>query len=197
MSRFEPPPGGPGSVGGPGTDAGTLPALEPQLARLSVHFQDAQTSALVLEIHGTGFRASSRVTFDGVDRAHQLVSDSLVRVALTAADVGTRQVVRVVNPAAEGGSSDPVAQPLGWPVPAVATLSPLELRVGELPSSLRVTKSPRPRTSPTSSTGQMCGWPRADAASASRRSRSPAAASLGAGRSSSATRLSSRRSRAL
>ncbi|HET9451955.1 MAG TPA: IPT/TIG domain-containing protein [Aggregicoccus sp.] len=139
QSRFEPPPGGPGSVGGPGADAGTLPALEPQLARLSVHFQDAQASALVLEIHGTGFRASSRVTFDGVNRPHQLVSGSLVRVTLTAADVGTRPVVRVVNPAAEGGSSDPVAQPLGWPVPAVASLSPLELRVGELPSSLRLT----------------------------------------------------------
>ena len=70
-------------------------------------------------------------------------------------------------------------------------------RLRRVSPSSRRHEEPRPRTSPTSSTGQMCGWPRADAVSASRRRRSPEAASGGTGRSSSATRLSSRRSRAL
>ncbi len=138
QSRFEPPPGkGPGTEGGP--DAGPLPPLEPQIAQLAVHFTDAQASTVQLELWGSGFRASSHVTLDGTTRAHVRVSDTLITVTLASVDALRERVVRVVNPPSEGGSSDPVTKPAGWPVPQLATLAPQEVPVSELPPRLRLT----------------------------------------------------------
>jgi uncharacterized protein (TIGR03437 family) len=124
-----PPPGG-GNSQSVNFTVMALPNPQPSIASLSPTSATVSTSPLVLTINGSGFIASSTVTFNGILHPPSLVNGGQLNITLTASDLsdaGSFQVV-VTNPAPGGGTSGTVnfnALPASVPVPPAPTgLSP-------------------------------------------------------------------------
>jgi len=99
-----------------------------------------------LNILGTGFLASSTVTFNGVIHAATYTDETLgvgqLTISLTSADLATAGTYPVVvtNPAPGGGSSAAVNFIVDAinPIPTIAALSPVSLVVNSTPQTLTI-----------------------------------------------------------
>ena len=109
------------TVTNPGPNGGTSPGFDfkvqaannpkPTITNLSPSSASAGSSPLTLTINGSGFIASSAVTFNSVSRAATFVNSSRLTISLSASDlavVGSFAVV-VSNPAPGGGASNAAA----------------------------------------------------------------------------------------
>jgi uncharacterized protein (TIGR03437 family) len=83
---------------------------QPSVASLSPSSGTAGSNPLVLTINGSGFIASSTVTFNGILHSASLVNSGQLNITLTASDLATAGGFPVVvsNPSPGGGSSSPV-----------------------------------------------------------------------------------------
>jgi surface antigen len=100
-------------------------------------------AAQTLTITGTGFLATSTVTFNSIAHTATYVSASQLTISLTTADLssaGSYPVV-VTNPTPGGGSSAPDSFTVSAtnPVPTVASLSPSSLTAGATAQTLTIT----------------------------------------------------------
>ena len=79
----------------------------PAITGLSPSSAAAGTSSLTLTINGTGFLASSSVTFRGINHAASFISSNQLSIVLTSSDLATAGTYPVVvsNPPPGGGSS--------------------------------------------------------------------------------------------
>ena len=113
----------PVTVTNPLPEAGTSQALsftvqsttpenpQPSISQLSQTSATAGSGPLTLTITGTGFIASSSVTFNGVSHTDSLLSATQLTIVLSASDLaaaGSYPIV-VTNPAPGGGASNTVA----------------------------------------------------------------------------------------
>src|ERR1017187_4158007 len=109
------------TVTNPGPNGGTSPGFDfkvqaannpkPTITNLSPSSASAGSSPLTLTINGSGFIASSAVTFNSVSHAATFVNSSRLTISLSASDlaaVGSFAVV-VSNPAPGGGASNAAA----------------------------------------------------------------------------------------
>ncbi|GEM_PF-3563514 len=125
-----------GLTGGGGTNnpAPTVTSVTPAAVTVG-------TQAQVVTISGTGFVASSTVSFGGNPQAATFVSATQLTIALTAAQlagVGSFPIA-VTNPAPGGGTSTAVNFVVQNPIPAIASLSPASLVAGAAAQTLTVT----------------------------------------------------------
>ena len=147
----------PMTVTDPAPQGGTSPSLnftvqprtgnpQPSITSLSPASAVAGSSSLTLTINGSGFIASSSVTFNGLSRTSKFVSASQLSITLSSSDLakaGTFPVV-VTNPPPGGGSSKAVSftlQPATNPLPTITNLSPASAPVGGSPLTLTITGS--------------------------------------------------------
>jgi hypothetical protein len=133
-------PGGGPSVAFSFTVSATNPV--PTVTSLSPSSLTAGATAQTLTINGTGFLATSTVTFNGVAHTPAYVSASQLTISLTTADLasaGSFPVV-VTNPAPGGGSSVPVSFTVTAtnPIPTISLLAPASLAVGATPQTLTI-----------------------------------------------------------
>jgi hypothetical protein len=117
----------------------------PELNALSPASATAGDPGFTLTVHGSGFVAESRVTWDGAERPTIFVSASELRAEIEASDIAApgQAEVRVVNPLPGGGDSNPLAftrtsPPMGNPVPAIGTVSPNILDYGSPAQTLSI-----------------------------------------------------------
>ncbi len=113
----------------------------PSVTSLSPASSSAGAAAQTLTITGTGFVASSAVTFNAASHTATLVSATQLTIPLTAADQATGGTFSVVvtNPAPGGGTSSPVNFAVNNPAPVVTTISPASAEVGAAAQTLTVT----------------------------------------------------------
>jgi hypothetical protein len=85
------------------------------------------SAAQMLTINGTSFVAGSTVTYNSVPHTATFNSASQLTIPLSASDQSTvgSFPVMVTNPAPGGGSSNTVNFTVGFPVPAITSLSPI------------------------------------------------------------------------
>ena len=96
-----------------------------------------------LTIDGSGFMATSTVTYNGVAHAATFVSATQLTIQLTAADqamAGSYPVI-VTNPPPGGGASASVSFMVGNPVPVINDLSPASATVGAAAQTLTINGS--------------------------------------------------------
>jgi N-acetylneuraminic acid mutarotase len=98
------------------------------------------SAAQTLTISGTGFLASSSVSFNGTSRAVTYLSSGQLTIALTSSDLATAGSYQVVvsNPVPGGGVSAMDLLVAGNPVPTVSALSPASLPVGSAPQTITI-----------------------------------------------------------
>ena len=132
------------SGGGGGSTTQTLPPNNPvpAISSLSPNSLAVSATPQTLTIDGTGFLATSTVTFNGVAHTPAYMSASQLTISLTTADlasVGSFPVV-VTNPAPGGGASAPASFTVtaNNPVPTVTLLSPASLTVGSTAQTLTI-----------------------------------------------------------
>jgi uncharacterized protein (TIGR03437 family) len=84
---------------------------QPAIASLSPSSASAGSSPLILTVNGSGFSASSTVTFNGVSHAASFVNASQLTISLSASDLATPGSFPVVvtNPPPGGGASNSAA----------------------------------------------------------------------------------------
>jgi N-acetylneuraminic acid mutarotase len=114
----------------------------PSITSLLPNSLVAGTKPQELTIDGTGFLASSTVTYNGIAHTPAYVSANQLTISLTSSDLaaaGSYPVV-VTNPAPGGGSSAPVDFTVSStnPVPAITSLSPVSLVAGAAPQTLTI-----------------------------------------------------------
>jgi len=129
---------------------GTSPAVDfhvisnnpvPAITTLSPTFLVVGASPQTLTINGTGFLATSTVTFNGVAHSATYVSASQLTISLTAADLATagNYPIVVTNPAPGGGRSESVE--FGVWTPVTNTSSSLTFSLPPLGSVPQITYS--------------------------------------------------------
>jgi len=153
----------PGIAGGPFPISATLPAIivpagstipltssatisvvnpVPTVSTLSPSSLAPGATPQALTINGTGFLASSTVTYNGVAHTPAYVSASELTITLTTADLATAgsYPVVVTNPPPGGGPSAALAFIVSSvnPLPAITSLSPASLAVGATPQTLTI-----------------------------------------------------------
>ena len=101
---------------------------QPAITSLSPSSVPAGSSPLTLTINGSGFIASSTVTFNGVSHAARFVNSGQLTITLAASDLAAAGSLAVVvsNPAPGGGSSNAAAFTV-QPAAVVPTLTSLTL----------------------------------------------------------------------
>lgn len=114
----------------------------PTITSLSPSSAPVGTSSASITISGSGFLATSSVTFNGVAHTATYVSPTQLTISLATADLataGTDPVV-VTNPAPGGGSSSAVNFTVvaNNPVPAITSLSPAFLTAGAASQALTI-----------------------------------------------------------
>src|ERR1022692_3945706 len=126
------------TVTNPGPNGGTSPPFnfkvqaannpQPAITSLSPSSVPAGSSPLTLTINGSGFIASSTVTFNGVSHAARFVNSGQLTITLAASDLAAAGSLAVVvsNPAPGGGSSNAAAFTV-QPAAVVPTLTSLTL----------------------------------------------------------------------
>jgi len=118
----------------------------PTVTSLSPSSASAGSSPLTLTINGSGFIASSSVTFNGLPHTATFVSASQLTITLSSSDLakaGTFAVV-VTNPSPGGGSSNAVSftvQATTNPLPSVTSLSPSSASAGSISLTLTINGS--------------------------------------------------------
>ncbi len=122
LTVFNPTPGG-------GTSATLALAINnpvPTIATLSPSSIVMGNSAFPLTVNGTNFVSTSKVRWNGVERATTFVSATQLTAAITADDVklGTIASVTVVTPTPGGGTSNAVNFAVNNPVPTITSLNP-------------------------------------------------------------------------
>src|SRR5690349_20565768 len=105
----------------------------PQILSVSPSSVTTISGGLIMTVTGSGFVSNSSITWSGVNRTTNYVSNTDLQVTLSASDVtsvGTVQI-GVSNPAPGGGSSAST-QPLiiGYPSPLISFLAPSSAIVG-------------------------------------------------------------------
>jgi uncharacterized protein (TIGR03437 family) len=142
------------SVGGVASNTVTVaiqpfpppPNPQPLVTGLSPSSATAGTSSLALTINGSGFIASTTVTFNGALHSPSLVNSGQLTITLTASDLATAGTFAVVvsNPLPGGGNSKPVNFTVSAapnPKPTITSLSPLSATVGAGSSVLTINGS--------------------------------------------------------
>jgi hypothetical protein len=115
----------------------------PTITSLSPSSENAGAAAQSLTINGTGFIATSTVTYGGVAHVATLVSSTQLAITLSASDqaaAGTYAVV-VINPAPGGGASNAVnftVSSTNNPVPTITSLSPSSTDAGAAAQTLTI-----------------------------------------------------------
>jgi N-acetylneuraminic acid mutarotase len=114
----------------------------PTISSLSPSSLAVGAAPQTLTINGTGFLASSTVTYNGTAHTPVYVNADQLTISLTSSDLATAgsYPVVVTNPAPGGGSSVAVdfAVSLTNPVPAITSLAPASLAVGAPPQALTI-----------------------------------------------------------
>ncbi|MGA2770097.1 MAG: IPT/TIG domain-containing protein [Bryobacteraceae bacterium] len=113
------------------------PNPQPSITSLSPSSAGAGTGSLTLTISGSGFMASSSVTFNGVLHGASLVNSGQLTITLAASDLATAgsSAVVVSNPPPGGGSSNTALftitpAPSGNPKPSITSLAPASAVAG-------------------------------------------------------------------
>jgi uncharacterized protein (TIGR03437 family) len=108
-----------------------FPNPQPAITGLSPSSATVGTGPLTLTISGSGFIASSTVTFNGVLHSPSLLNSGQLTTTLTASDLKTTGSFAVVvnNPSPGGGSSNSInftvtSPPTNNPQPVITSLSP-------------------------------------------------------------------------
>jgi uncharacterized repeat protein (TIGR01451 family) len=131
----------------PGPGGGTSAAATltinnptPMLAGVSPSSLTTLSAGTVLTLTGSGFVASSVVTWNSAVHTSTFVSATQLQITLTAADVagvGSAQIA-VVNPTPGGGSATPSPVPIGYPAPVISSLNPSNIPAGGQPMTLTI-----------------------------------------------------------
>jgi virginiamycin B lyase len=119
---------------------------QPIIASLSPPAASVGSGPLTLTINGSGFIASSTVTFNGASHAATFVNSGQLTIALTASDLGAVGTFAVIvsNPGPGGGPSHAATftvQAAGNPPPAITSLSPSSAPAGSSPLTLTINGS--------------------------------------------------------
>src|SRR5205807_1355698 len=115
---------GGGGYGGSSSGGSYNPT--PAISGLAPASASAGAAAQTLTINGSGFMATSTVTYNGVPHTAAFVSATQLTIQLTAADqamLGSYAVI-VTNPPPGGGASASVSFTVGNPVPVISGLMP-------------------------------------------------------------------------
>jgi 6-phosphogluconolactonase (cycloisomerase 2 family) len=115
----------------------------PAITEISPNGVQAGSAAFTLEVYGTGFIASSKVQWNGVEHPTTFVNATHVQASISAADVHAAGLagVTVVNPAPGGGPSNAatftIASADENPRPTITEISPNQVSsvLGTLPDS--------------------------------------------------------------
>ena len=112
----------------------------PTITSLSPSSVTVGSTTQSLVINGTGFLASSTVTFNGIAHSPAFVSSTQLKISLTASDLATAgsYPVVVTNPAPGGGPSNAMNITVGNPLPMISSLSPSSLSIGASPQNLTI-----------------------------------------------------------
>ena len=118
----------------------TVDNLAPAISSLSPASLLAGSGAQTLIINGSGFMASSSVSFNGTSSAATYVSSSQLTIGLTSADLSTAasDPVVVSNPAPGGGASTAVNFTVDNLAPTISSLSPASLPAGSAAQTLTI-----------------------------------------------------------
>jgi hypothetical protein len=129
------------SVGAAVTGGGGGGNPTPAITSLSPPSAVAGASAQTLTLNGTGFVASSTVTYNGVGHAATFVSSTQLTITLTTTDQATAgsYPVVVTNPVPGGGTSSPLNFAVNNPAPNVVSLSPPSVVAGASAQTLTLT----------------------------------------------------------
>jgi len=101
------------------------PSITPTITKLAPDDANSGTPGLVLQVFGTNFVQGSTVQWNAANRTTQFVSSTEVDATISAADLANAggASVTVVNPPAQGGTSNTVQFPINpAPVPGVSEL---------------------------------------------------------------------------
>lgn len=122
LTVFNPTPGG----GTTGAQTLTINNPVPTITTLSQTSILKDSAGFALTVNGTNFLNSSKVKWNGSDRATTFVSATQLTATIPASDLvaaGTTSIT-IVNPAPGGGSSNAVSFIVNNPVPAITSLDP-------------------------------------------------------------------------
>ena len=115
----------------------------PAVTSLSPPSATAGAAGQTLTIDGSGFMATSTVTYNGVPHTAAFVSATQLTIQLTAADqamLGSYAVI-VTNPPPGGGASASVSFTVGNPVPVISGLMPASVTAGTAAPTLTISGS--------------------------------------------------------
>ncbi|TLZ26044.1 MAG: hypothetical protein E6K27_09070 [Gammaproteobacteria bacterium] len=115
----------------------------PAVTSLSPPSATAGAAGQTLTINGSGFMATSTVTYNGVPHTAAFVSATQLTIQLTAADqamLGSYAVI-VTNPPPGGGASASVSFTVGNPVPVISGLMPASVTAGTTAPTLTISGS--------------------------------------------------------
>ena len=115
----------------------------PAVTSLSPPSATAGAASQTLTINGSGFMATSTVTYNGLPHTAAFVSATRLTIQLTAADqamLGSYAVI-VTNPPPGGGASASVSFTVGNPVPVISGLMPASVTAGTAAPTLTISGS--------------------------------------------------------
>ena len=115
----------------------------PAVTSLSPPSATAGAAGQTLTINGSGFMATSTVTYNGVPHTAAFVSATQLTIQLTGADqamLGSYAVI-VTNPPPGGGASASVSFTVGNPVPVISALMPASVTAGTATPTLTISGS--------------------------------------------------------
>jgi uncharacterized repeat protein (TIGR01451 family) len=104
----------------------------PQISGISPSSVTTLCAGSTVTITGSGFISASTVTWSGTTHTDTYVSGTELQITLLASDVaavGSAQIA-VVNPTPGGGTSTASTLTIGYPVPAISSLSPSSVAWG-------------------------------------------------------------------
>jgi len=131
------------SPGGGASNSMTLAINNPspQISGVSPSTVTTAAAGSTLTITGTGFVATSTVTWNGANHAASFVSSTQLTLTLQAGDVaavGSAQVA-VVNPTPGGGTSSAAALAINNPSPQISGIAPSTVTTAAAGSTLTIT----------------------------------------------------------
>ncbi|HEX4945114.1 MAG TPA: hypothetical protein VFZ34_00435 [Blastocatellia bacterium] len=136
ITVVNPAPGG--GTTAPQTLTITNPA--PTLTSLSPTSATTGGAAFTLTVNGTNFVSTSKVRWNGNERATTFVNATQLTAAISADDIknGGNVEITVFNPTPGGGTSGAITFPINNPAPTVTSLAPASIASGASAFSLTV-----------------------------------------------------------
>ena len=112
----------------------------PSITGLSPTSATTGGGAQTLTVNGTGFLATSTVTYKGVAHTPTFVSSTQLTITLSTSDQATAgtYAVAVTSPAPGGGASNSVSFAVNNPVPTITNLSPTSATAGAAAQTLTI-----------------------------------------------------------